>query len=119
MYTTINITPCTVTIKGMPYVKTVIKEQRPMWCKKCGLLTAIKDAFMNKMNAFIKSSSSATTASSSAPAPSGQRTLSASPWTELMMPQPLPPSQTSWWSSPPPSFWWSPPSSSSNWWWWC
>ncbi|XP_026819438.2 uncharacterized protein LOC113558128 [Rhopalosiphum maidis] len=84
-----------------------------MWCKKCGLLTAIKDAFMMKMNAFMKSMSSF------APAPSGQRLLSASPWTaELMMPQLAPP-QSSWWSSPTPSFWRSPPSSSSNWWWWC
>jgi len=24
----------------------IFQEQRPMWCKKCGLLTAIKDAFM-------------------------------------------------------------------------
>ncbi|XP_025207419.1 uncharacterized protein LOC112603176 [Melanaphis sacchari] len=90
-----------------------MKEQKPMWCKKCGLLTAIKDAFMVKMNAFFKSSSSPV------PAPSGQqRLLSASPWTDLMMPpQPAPP-QSSWRPSPAPSYWWSPPSSSSNWWWW-
>ncbi|KAF0757199.1 hypothetical protein FWK35_00026864 [Aphis craccivora] len=85
-----------------------------MWCKKCSLLTAIKDAFMMKMNAFIQSSSS----SSSAPVPSGQRLSSASPWTDFMMPQPTLP-QSYWWSSPTPSFWRSPPSSSSNWWWWC
>ncbi|KAL5238183.1 hypothetical protein ACI65C_005593 [Semiaphis heraclei] len=87
-----------------------------MWCKKCGLLTSIKDAFVIKMKEFIKLFSSASAASSSTPVPTEQRTLPASPWTDLMMP---PPPQSSLWSSPLPSIWWSPPSSSSNWWWWC
>ncbi|KAL4135771.1 hypothetical protein QTP88_007361 [Uroleucon formosanum] len=87
-------------------IKLKIVEQSPLWCKKCGLLTAIKDAFMMKMSAFIKSSSYAAVASSSAPEPTRQRTSPASSWTDLMTPQHLPSPQSSWLSSPPPSFWW-------------